>query len=457
MAETTKPKRRRKSTIREPVDKSQTAAKSKESRQRTPETPAKPADRAAASDSEHVKVIPPAQAKPRGRAWLLSFLLMIVVVGVGHITWPRWQTYVMEYVPDSVNAAFADSRIGSLTTRISELEFETNSLRQRDKEIVRLEGEREKLQHTISGILERVENLESSIFAVKKMAKAAATATAQEAAAASHGLKKLNDRLKNLEPAAAPRQAADPAFVIRLDKLENSIALAEGLSQRIVKLEKSDARSRQELTVTQNQLNTSRQTFQELASRVASVEARPANTGPGKLPVIILAVSDLRDAVHQGNAYVTELEVLKAATGNGTAVRAALIRLEKHAAKGVGTLSDLREAFSKLAGTIVAADRDAADAGWIDRTLERVSSLIKFRRIDGSSEATSADFLVFQAEKHLANGNLAAAFSAIEKLDGAAKVAASKWLSRAMARLGAEQSLATLHAHATAMLSAAKG
>ena len=457
MAETTKPKRRRKSTIRKPATKSRTVAKSKETRQPAAETPAKTGDQAATSDGEHVKIIPPVQTKQRGRAWLLSFPLIMVIFGVGYVTWPRWQPYMMAYVPDSLNTAFNDSRIGGLTTRVSELEFKTNSLRQRDKEIVRLEGEREKLQHTISGILERVENLESSIFAVKKMAKAAATATAQEAAAASHGLKELNERLKNLEPAAAPRQAADPAFVIRLDKLENSIALAEGLSQRIVKLEKSDARSRQELTAAQNQLNASRQTFQELESRVASVEARPASNGPGELPVIILAISDLREAIHRGHAYVNELEVLRTAAGNGTAVRAALIRLEKHAAKGVGTLSDLREAFSKLAGTIVAADRDAADAGWIDRTLERVSSLIKFRRIDGSSEATSADFLVFQAEKHLANGNLAAAFSAIEKLDGAAKVAASKWLSRAMARLGAEQSLATLHAHATAMLSAAKG
>ena len=457
MAEAAKPKPLRKSEIGEPATKGRTAAKPKGSRKPAAETRAKTADQAAARDGEHVNIIPPAKTKKMGRAWLLSFLLIIVIVGVGHVTWPRWQPYVMTYVPDSLKTAFTDSRVGGLTARVSELELKTDSLRQRDKEIVRLEGEREKLQRSLSSILERIKNLESSIFAVKEMAMAAATATAQEAAAASNGLKELNERLKKLETAAATQQITDPISMARLGNLEKSRTLTQELSQRILKLEKSSARSRRDLTVSQDQLNASRQIFQELESRVASIEARPTSNEPRKLPVIILAVSNLRDAVHQGRAYATELEVLKAAAGNGTAVRAALIGLEKHSAKGVSTLSDLREAFSKLAGAIVAANRDAPDSGWMDRALERISSLIKFRRIDGSSEATSAEFLVFQAEKHLANGDLAAAVSAIKKLDGAAKVAASTWLLRGMARLAAEQSLASLHAHATAMLSAVKG
>ena len=54
-------------------------------------------------------------------------------------------------------------------------------------------------------------------------------------------------------------------------------------------------------------------------------------------------------------------------------------------------------------------------------------------------------------------GDLAAAVSTVKQLDGTAKTAASTWFSSAMARLSAEQSLASLHAHAVAMLSAVKG
>ena len=120
-------------------------------------------------------------------------------------------------------------------------------------------------------------------------------------------------------------------------------------------------------------------------------------------------------------------------------------------------MSKLRGAFSKLAGTIVAADRVAPDAGWISRSLMQISSLVKFRRIDGLSEANSTEFLVFQAEKHLESDNLAGAVRVVEQLDDIAKAEASKWLSNAKARLRAEQSLARLHAHAVLMLSAVKG
>ena len=460
MAEMAKPKPRKKATPRETAAKptaegrARAAAKPKESQEPAITSSPKTTDQDTGGDGEHVSITPPTRTKKSGRAWFLSFFLLIIIFGAGYLTWPLWQPYVMAYVPDGLNIAFDDSRVDGLTARIGELESKTLSLRQRDKEIVRLESEREELQQSLAGVLEHIESLERSIFAVKEMAKAAATATVDEATAASHGLKELNKRLRKLEIAPAPAQSGDPAFASRLGKLEKDRTLAQDLSQRIVKLENSSTRSRQELAETLNQLNASRQTVQALEGRMASVEARPTGDESGKLSVIILAVSELRDAVHRGHPYVTELEAVKAAAGNGPPIRTALISLDKNAAKGIGTLSSLREVFSKLASTIVAADRDAPDAGWMDRALGQISSLIKFRRTDGSSEAASTEFLVSRAEKHLASGDLPAAVSAIKQLDDTAKATASAWLSSAMARLGAEQSLASLHAHAVAMLSA---
>ena len=179
MAETAKPKPRRGSKTQNPAAKSRTrtAAKPEASQEPAAETSAKTAEQTTANDSEHVKIIPPAATKKSSGAWFFSFLLMIVIVGVGHVTWPRWQPYVMAYVPDGLNIAFDDSRVDDLTARIGELESKTVSLRQRDKEIVRLEGEREELQQSLAGVLEHIEFLERSIFAVKEMAKAATTAT----------------------------------------------------------------------------------------------------------------------------------------------------------------------------------------------------------------------------------------------------------------------------------------
>ena len=224
MAETAKPKPRRGSKTQTPAAKSRTrtAAKPEASQEPAAEASAKTAKQATASDGAHVKITPPAPTKKSSGAWFFSFLLMIVIFGVGHVTWPRWQPYVMAYVPDGLNIAFDDSRVDGLTARIGELEAKTISLRQRDKEIVRLESEREELQKSLVGVLEHIESLERSIFAVKEMAKAAATATVDEAAAASHGLKELNERLRRLEIAPAPAQSGDPAFASRLGKLKKT-------------------------------------------------------------------------------------------------------------------------------------------------------------------------------------------------------------------------------------------
>ena len=275
MAETVKPKPRRRSKTQTPAGKSRTrtAAKPDESQEPAAEASAKTAEQTTASNGEHVKITPPALTKRSSGAWLFSFLLIIVIVGVGHVTWPRWQPYMMAYAPDGLNIGFDDSRVDGLTARIGELESKTISLYQRDKEIVRLEGEREELQQSLAGVLEHIESLERSIFAVKEMAKAATTATVDEAAAASHGLKELNERLRKLEIAPAPAQSGNPAFASRLDKLEKDRTLEQELFQRVVKLEKSSTRSRQELAETLNQLNASRQTLQKLEGRVASVEA----------------------------------------------------------------------------------------------------------------------------------------------------------------------------------------
>ena len=455
MEEMAKPKPQKKSTSREtaPKNPARTAAKASGPKEPAAETSPKNTDQTSIGDGENLGITPPAQTKKSGGAWLLSLFLLIVIVGAGHLTWPRWKPYVITYVPDGLNIAFADSRVDSLTTRIGELETKTNSLSERDKEITRLNSERAKLQKSLARVLKRIESLELSILDVKEMAKAAATVEA--AAAARHGLKELYERLEKLE--TVPTQSANPRLANRLNKLEEDQIITQEFSQRIKNLERSGASSRQKLTETLNQLKASRLTVQALEGRVASVETRPANNRSKTSSIIILAVSELRDAVHKGRAYMNELEAVRVVAGNSPEILRALAGLNTHAAKGIYTLSKLRETFSKLAGTIVAADRVAPDAGWISRSLMQISSLVKFRRVDGLSEANSTEFLVFQAEKHLESDNLAEAVRVLEQLDDMAKADASKWLSNAKARLRAEQSLTSLHAHAVLMLTAGKG
>ena len=152
MEEMAKPQPQKKSTSRETAPKTpaRTAAKASGPKEPAAETSPKNTDQTSIDDGENLGITPPAQTKKSGGAWLLSLFLLIVIVGAGHLTWPRWKPYVITYVPDGLNIAFADSRVDSLTTRIGELETKTNSLSERDKEITRLNSERAKLQKSLA-------------------------------------------------------------------------------------------------------------------------------------------------------------------------------------------------------------------------------------------------------------------------------------------------------------------
>ena len=131
--------------------------------------------------------------------------------------------------------------------------------------------------------------------------------------------------------------------------------------------------------------------------------------------------------------------------------------LEKHALKGIHTLPSLRDAFTALATYLVTVDKNTPEPGWLDLALQQISNLVKFRRTDGSGNLESTENIVAQTEKYLALGDLNSAVVSLDKLSGPSKIAAASWLASAKARQGAEQVLASLHAHALSLLSTTEG
>ncbi|MEK9723338.1 MAG: mitofilin family membrane protein [Rhodospirillaceae bacterium] len=417
----------------------------------------------ATDPGQHVKITPPLKPeKSSGGAWFLLVLLIVVCAGAGYLTWPRWAPYVAAYLPEQLTVEFRDPRVGKLDSRVGDLESAAEALKQRDVVIATLEVERRKLSDSLSGVLARIESLEHSIGAVKEMARVAATA--EEAAQASKSLKELNQRLTNLENAPAPVTSAAPTggddleLTQRLARLERDRSVAGELAKRIAELEAEGARSRHAREETAEKLTQSTANLSALADRLRAVEARPAATGGGAGSAIYLAVGELRDAVHWGRPFTEELAAAQAVADDDQGMKAALLTLAKHAESGVATLSVLRGEFAALASELAAAKTEPG-GGWIDRAVERVGALVRFRRIDGAGDAMAPETIVAQTEKHLDGGDLGAAVKSAERLktaSAAAYEAAAPWLARAKARLAAEQSLATLHVHAVSLLSAGK-
>jgi len=170
---------------------------------------------------------------------------------------------------------------------------------------------------------------------------------------------------------------------------------------------------------------------------------------------LIIAVGQLRGAVSAGRPYAPELEGLQAIAAplGDSRLDSAIVALEARAQAGVPTLDDLRRRFSSLAAGLVRADALGSDPGWVDKTLDRLSSVISVRRI-GEIEGASVEAKVARAEARLAEGNLEGAVTSLTDLEGAVSLALEVWLGDARARLAADRALAEMNERTAAHLQA---
>lgn len=346
-----------------------------------------------------------------GRATLI--VLLSVAGGAGFATWPMWSPAVAPYIPGWQDDGVAEPKPAPS--------------RKPDADEARL---REELRRLIA----RMESIEQAVTSVKKMIRA--TAPPSEKLGPDLSMENLTKRLDQLQE----NDDAIKALLQRMDQLEK-----ESAPERNLAAGGAGAGG--------GPLST---TAAEIESRLQS--AGSGESQPGGPQAIVLAVVHLREALANGQPFEKVFQSLKAVSGDDPAIKAAAILLEKNASTGIPTLADLRERFDGVAGKIVTASKALEGHGWIERAVNRLRSLVAWRRVDQKGEDDSVDAVVARAEKHLKAGDLTAAVEAVKGLMGNPKIVpvAEPWLADAKRRLTAERAVQALHAHAMALLASVK-
>ncbi|TAL01651.1 MAG: hypothetical protein EPO08_09615, partial [Rhodospirillaceae bacterium] len=185
-----------------------------------------------------------------------------------------------------------------------------------------------------------------------------------------------------------------------------------------------------------------------LADRVSTLEAasRGAIAAQTARVALVLAIAQWRDALADGRPFTLELESVKALADRATETLTGLddTRFTSHAAAGIATTALLRERFDDTASSVLrAAAVPGGFNGFWGRSVERMMSIITIRRMDGLVEGNAPSAILARAGAFLKDGNLAAAVTEMEQLDGSAAAAAQPWLDEAHARVAAEQAVAT--------------
>lgn len=191
----------------------------------------------------------------------------------------------------------------------------------------------------------------------------------------------------------------------------------------------------------------------DLEARLAALESRVlAERADAPPAATLLAVAQLRSALGGSGPFEAPLAALAAVGGDDGDVAAALAVLAPHAAAGIPTRERLRDRFGAFAESILRNAIAPPGDSWVENTLARLSGLITVRRVGGDVQGNSAEAVVARTEAQLETGDLAAAITELETLDGAPAEAAEPWLALARARFDADSALAVIDARAIAAM-----
>ncbi len=344
---------------------------------------------------------------------LIGAIVVSVVVAGGFALWPKLSSY-LDVKNDPIKAS-----IPAGENKIPEQTIEE------------MAAERDRFISQLNKMMERVNELDQALQSVKKLV--AATDQSMDAEKAGEALERLKYRFAKMD-----ERGADLAKLKkRVDKIEESKETAK------------NAPTGNDLTAGNEQVSTA---VAQINQRLENLEKTKAAATGAAARALVLATSQLRQALHDDAPFVEPLRTLEAVAEGNQKVTEAVAALSPHAEKGVSSLTSLRNRFDSMASKAANAAKLPEGAGWVQKTINRLTSLASVRQVDGGGDENSLDGVLFRAGASLKSGDLMNAVKTLEELDGAAGAAAETWLKDARARLAVERAMASLHVYAVSIL-----
>ena len=262
----------------------------------------------------------------------------------------------------------------------------------------------------------------------------------------------LNQRVDATSRAGGADPAALAQISEKIDRIAGMLAEAE---KRVAVIEGRPAPAMPDLSPLNTQLDATASAIEALGKRFGALEERvnavSANARAAVAPALaaeIVALGTLRDAIHSGAPFTTELAAVRVLLGE----RAARLQaLESAAGSGVPTLAQLARRFAELA-PVLARGSDV-DGGYLSRLVSSATRLVEVRPI-GEAKGESAGAVVARIEARLQQNDLSGAVEEAGHLPASAKAAAADWIALATQKRDTDRAIKDLIAASLTALGA---
>jgi hypothetical protein len=346
------------------------------------------------SDARPAGLDRPAEASQTGRssaaALTVAGLALLVALGAGAA---GWVFYVQPM----------EQRVASLESRVATLEPGSNLVRRLDV----LEAEIAQKPPTAAGPQPSAPGNETT------------PANADRLAA-------LEQQVADIKAGAAQTQD----LAKRLSDLQIAAGGRELLAQSIRDIQSSTAATQGEVERLDNALKAVGQRLDQVDA-VLSERRQQAL----RAEAVVLAVGQLRAALHTSKPFAREIASLRAITADDKEIGALLDQLQPMAESGVPNEDDLRTEFGRLAPEIVRSAVVGDGSSWWRQMLYRVESVVSIRRVGQAVPGDKTDAIVARAEAKLDEDDLKSAVDTLHALAGLPAQVAAAWLHDAEQRI----------------------
>jgi len=244
----------------------------------------------------------------------------------------------------------------------------------------------------------------------------------------SSELAELRQEIAALKSRPAAVAAPDASLTNRVAALEAVPKASSGASDQAL------AALRGELDKLRATVQSSASADASLTSRMDQAEAKLNDRGPEQQVARAVAAAALKAAIDRGGSFETELQTFATVAADDPAVA----ELQKFAANGVPSRSELQRDFPRVADSMLEATvQPDPNQGIAGRLLSSAMSVVKVRRV-GDVTGETPEAIVARMEEGLRNGNLQASVREWDSLPEPAKTVSRDFKQKLDARMQVE-------------------
>jgi hypothetical protein len=154
---------------------------------------------------------------------------------------------------------------------------------------------------------------------------------------------------------------------------------------------------------------------------------------------LLLSLDDLRRRIARQQPFGDDIILAATIAGNDPAIKTALAGLLPYADTGIAGKGALAQQLVDLSSTIVTAEAPPSDGTLKAEALQRLSQYVRIHKA-GDVQGKGPEAAVARARLDINNGDMHAALTEMQALQGPSAVAAAPWVAAAKGYVAAEES-----------------